>query len=153
MKNITTLFVVVLIIFIMVFSLGCVNVQEPKVTGYATMKSIRIVYDLDITITNPNSFDFTVSDIAIRLERVNGETIGRGTISGGTVPANSSKRFYGTLELGDNLLKAQNDEKVYLIVDATARGSMFIFSQEQKIHRKIEIVNPLKGKTQVEIKI
>lgn len=132
---------------------GCVNVQEPKVSGYAVMEHVKISYQLGLTITNPNSFDFTVSDISIRLERANGELIGTGTISGGRVAANSSKHFYGTLELGDNLLKAQSDEKVYLIVDATAKGSMFIFSQERKIHKKIEIINPLKGKTQVEVRI
>ena len=142
-------FMLVLIVFIM----GCVEVKQPTVNGSATIKHITIEYDLDIVLTNPNNFDFTVSDISVFLQRKNDENIGTGTISGGRIRKQDSKHFYGMLEIKDTLLNAQNDEKIYLIIDTTAKGGIWPLEKEEKIYRKIEMDNPIKGKTELEIKI
>lgn len=148
------LFIIYFIVILLIFISGCVDVKQPTVTGSATIKHIKIDYDLDILITNPNDFDFEVGDISIKLDRWNGENIGSGTIMGGSIPKGSSKHFYGTLGFEDNILKAQYDEKVYVVIETMAKGKIcFIIcsEQEEKIYKKIEINNPIKGKTEVEI--
>ena len=138
---------------LIVFITGCVEVKQPTVTGSATIKHINIEYDLDIIFTNPNDFDFTMTDISIVLQRENGENIGIGTIQGGKISKQNSKHFYGVLILGDSILRAQYDETIYLIIETTAKGGIWPIEKKEKIYRKIEMNNPIKGKTELEINI
>ncbi|MCK5039771.1 MAG: hypothetical protein KAR87_02275 [Candidatus Aenigmarchaeota archaeon] len=142
-----------LVLVLLVFISGCVEVKQPTVTGSATIKHINIEYDLDILLTNPNNFDFTVTDISIVLQRENGENIGMGTILGGIISKQDSKHFYGVLRLEDSILIAQYDETVYLIIETTAKGGIWPIEKKEKIYRKIKMNNPIKGKTELEINI
>ena len=141
------------ILVFLIFITGCIDVKQPTISGSATIKNIYIEYDLDIILNNTNNFDFSVGDISIIMQRTNGENIAMGTILGGRISKHNSKHFYGVLSFENTLLNAQEDDVIYLIIDTIATGGIWPLESEEKIYRKIEINNPIKGKTELEINI
>ncbi len=142
-----------IIISLMIVSAGCIDVKEPEVVGTASIKHLEIEYGIDLTISNPNDIAFKVSDIEVTLRRTNGEVIGSGIIKGDEIPEKSSKKLVGILKIGDTLLKAQEDEKIVIVIDGTAKGGILLFQKTFPIHKEREIINPLKGKTQLNIEL
>lgn len=132
---------------------GCLDLKEPEVKGTASISHIELEYVIDLTISNPNDMDFKVTDIQIKLLRTNGEVIGSGIIIGDTVPKKDSKKLEGTLKIGDSLLEAQNDEKIIIVVDGTAKVGIFLLQKSFPLHEEREIMNPLEGKTQLDIEL
>lgn len=74
-------------------------VKPIKTQTDIVIKAAKKEADVDVVISNSNSFGLVIDDVVIEMYDESGNQIGNGKISGGTISENSDKKLSGVISL------------------------------------------------------
>jgi|GEM_PF-2770416 len=107
--------------------------------SFGTVTNTTIGLNANITVTNPNAFDLTLSDLGIAITTNTGDHVGTLTSPGGVIPAAGSATYRST---GDIAFVFLNADRLILTITANAGGTIAGITKTIPINTSVAITIP-----------